>query len=68
MLYCNNQRQEKLEKMRGFSPLFAGSVGSDACRDMSLWLTRLMGEWGESDRWVSEQSSLFTDVAEPKQM
>lgn len=27
-----------------------------------------MGERGESDRRVSEQSSLFTDVAEPKQM
>lgn len=54
--------------MRGFSPLFAGSVGSDACRDMSLWLTCLMGERGESDRRVSEQISLFTDEAEPKQM
>lgn len=33
-----------------------------------LWLTCLMGEQRESDRRVSERSSLFMDVAEPKQL
>lgn len=33
-----------------------------------LWLTCLMGEQRESDRRVSERSSLFMDVAEAKQL